>query len=329
MRISRYLTVLVMLIVARTLVSAQVGSDLVPEQALVTIKTYIVSGTSGEPTLSFPGFPRMSMAVLEESIADAEMFVEKLRSLYAFSTYQVMAVSSVRTRQDASGLWRTHVDGLDDPSPWSMSFKDFSWDPHGRLQMMVRVTRDGGEFLASHVSVLPERSVVLGRFADEEMSEAIFAIVVPTVDVTTQSPPSGSLDYVSSRKVFSDAAQQHGLPPIERRKVNQDLSCETIQAEKADEFAVLSELPALIEQVPPEYPPEAEKAGIEGTVWVRALVDKNGKVSKACVLKSSGRDDFDRESVKAAIKYRYSPAKDDDGKPVSTWVTYRVTFVLQ
>jgi hypothetical protein len=92
--------------------------------------------------------------------------------------------------------------------------------------MMVRVTRNEEEFLASHVSVLPERSVVLGRFADEEMSEAIFAIVVPTVDVTTQPPPSGAVDYGSSRKVFRDAAQQQGLPPIERRKVNQDLSCE-------------------------------------------------------------------------------------------------------
>ncbi|MCX6831544.1 MAG: energy transducer TonB, partial [candidate division Zixibacteria bacterium] len=57
---------------------------------------------------------------------------------------------------------------------------------------------------------------------------------------------------------------------------------------QADEFVAFEELPAAISLPLPVYPPMAQKAQIEGTVHVKVLVDKNGNVRDAIVVKSSG-----------------------------------------
>jgi len=95
----------------------------------------------------------------------------------------------------------------------------------------------------------------------------------------------------------------------------------------ADEFVPV-EIPAeMIYEHPPEYPRLAQTAGMEAVVWVKALVDKNGSVRDAMVLKSSGsKAGFDEAAVKAAYKCRFKPAIQN-GRPVAVWVSYQVEFV--
>lgn len=95
----------------------------------------------------------------------------------------------------------------------------------------------------------------------------------------------------------------------------------------ADEFVPV-EIPAeMIYEHPPEYPRLAQTAGMEAVVWVKALVDKNGKVRDAMVLKSSGsKAGFDEAAVKAAYECRFKPAIQN-GRPVAVWVSYQVEFV--
>ena len=95
----------------------------------------------------------------------------------------------------------------------------------------------------------------------------------------------------------------------------------------SDEFVPV-EIPAeMIYEHPPEYPRLAQTAGMEAVVWVKALVDKNGNVRDAMVLKSSGsKAGFDEAAVKAAFKCRFKPAIQN-GRPVAVWVSYQVEFV--
>jgi len=95
----------------------------------------------------------------------------------------------------------------------------------------------------------------------------------------------------------------------------------------ADEFVPV-EIPAeMIYESPPEYPRLAQTAGMEAVVWVKALVDKNGNVRDAMVLKSSGsKAGFDEAAVDAAYKCRFKPAIQN-GRPVAVWVSYQVEFV--
>lgn len=94
-----------------------------------------------------------------------------------------------------------------------------------------------------------------------------------------------------------------------------------------DEFVPVEIQPEMIFQQTPEYPRLAKTAGLTGTVWVKALVDKEGNVRQAQVGKSSGTQSLDEAAVAAAFKNKFKPAIQN-GRPVAIWVTYRVDFKL-
>ena len=93
------------------------------------------------------------------------------------------------------------------------------------------------------------------------------------------------------------------------------------------EFVPLENFPEMIYQEEPVYPEKAEKDKIEGTVYVKALIDSEGKVVKAKVGKTSGNELLDKAAVKAAYECKYKPGTQND-KPVASWVTYKVEFNL-
>jgi len=96
-----------------------------------------------------------------------------------------------------------------------------------------------------------------------------------------------------------------------------------------DEFIKVDMMPILMTQEKPVYPKQAQKDGIEGEVWIRALIGTDGTVQKAKVQKSSGKDaGLDDAALNTAYKNTYKPALAD-GEPVAVWVSYKVAFKLQ
>jgi len=96
-----------------------------------------------------------------------------------------------------------------------------------------------------------------------------------------------------------------------------------------DEFVPYDELPVALNEVKPEYPPLAKQAGIEGTVWIKALVDKKGNVRDVIIYKKSGSSaGFEEVAKEAAYKIKYKPAISNN-QPVAVWVVYPVRFTLK
>jgi len=77
----------------------------------------------------------------------------------------------------------------------------------------------------------------------------------------------------------------------------------------------------------PTYPDMARSAGIEGQSVVEALVGTDGSVSDARILKSSGNSSLDAAAVEAAMRSKFTPAKQRD-KPVRVWVSIPFRFTL-
>jgi len=77
----------------------------------------------------------------------------------------------------------------------------------------------------------------------------------------------------------------------------------------------------------PTYPDMARSAGIEGQSVVEALVGIDGSVSDARILKSSGNSSLDAAAVEAAMRSKFTPAKQRD-KPVRVWVSIPFRFTL-
>jgi TonB family protein len=78
----------------------------------------------------------------------------------------------------------------------------------------------------------------------------------------------------------------------------------------------------------PDYPSTVRDAGIEGTAVVEALLDLDGSVMDARVLKSSGNQSLDASAIEAALKAKFTPAKQRD-KPVRVWISIPYRFTLK
>ena len=78
----------------------------------------------------------------------------------------------------------------------------------------------------------------------------------------------------------------------------------------------------------PEYPATVRDAGIEGSAVVEALLDLDGSVMDARMLKSSGNQMLDAAAVEAALKAKFTPAMQRD-KPVRVWVSIPYRFTLK
>lgn len=95
-----------------------------------------------------------------------------------------------------------------------------------------------------------------------------------------------------------------------------------------DDFVAVEAPAVMTISSPPVYPDSAKNHKIEGTVWVRALVDENGAVVEAKIVKCSAKDcGFEEAALEAAKRCQYTPAMQN-GKPVAVWVTYKVEFAL-
>jgi TonB family protein len=79
---------------------------------------------------------------------------------------------------------------------------------------------------------------------------------------------------------------------------------------------------------PPEYPPEAEKAGLEAQVILALDIDKEGHVKKAAVVEGAGHG-FDEAALAAAAKLEFEPARNPDGTPFAARIRYRYSFTLK
>lgn len=85
-------------------------------------------------------------------------------------------------------------------------------------------------------------------------------------------------------------------------------------------------MPELIYRVPPVWPSIAREAGVDGTVKVQFLVDTNGVVSNARVVKSIPM--LDAAALECVRQWRFKPAFSG-GRPVSVWVGAPVLFDLK
>jgi protein TonB len=95
-----------------------------------------------------------------------------------------------------------------------------------------------------------------------------------------------------------------------------------------DEFVPYEEAPVPLKLVQPDYPPMAKKAGIEGSVWVKVLVDKSGDVRDAVVYIPSGANaGFEEAALEAAKKGKWKPAMQNK-QPVAVWAAYKIDFKL-
>lgn len=92
------------------------------------------------------------------------------------------------------------------------------------------------------------------------------------------------------------------------------------------DFVAVEKEPVVVRKVEPKYPELAMRAGLEGKVWVKIWVDKEGKAKQVVVLKSDA-EIFNEAAIEAAKQFVFTPAYMNNG-PVSVWVSVPFKFKL-
>lgn len=98
------------------------------------------------------------------------------------------------------------------------------------------------------------------------------------------------------------------------------------EEEPTVEFYALSEKPVEIKRVNPVYPELARRAGIEGRVVVKALINTKGDVEEVAILKSHPL--LDQAAIDAARQFKFKPGKQRD-RYVKVWMSIPFTFELK
>lgn len=111
-------------------------------------------------------------------------------------------------------------------------------------------------------------------------------------------------------------------------KITQDLKVEPPKDEipGINAFVPVEKMPQVVKSVTPIYPEIAKRAGVEGSVYVKILVSKEGKPMKAVVIKSDSKV-FNQPAIDAAMQFIFTPAIQHHS-PVMVWVVIPFRFKL-
>lgn len=90
-------------------------------------------------------------------------------------------------------------------------------------------------------------------------------------------------------------------------------------------FTPYDEAPKMLSAMKIDYPKEAKKNGIDGTVTVSVLISKTGLVEEAEIV--DGIPELNESAIKAVKKVRFKPGKHK-GKPVNVWMDVPVQYII-
>lgn len=86
--------------------------------------------------------------------------------------------------------------------------------------------------------------------------------------------------------------------------------------------------PTLLARVMPDYPQQARRRGIEGLVLLEAILDREGRIEDNIkVLQSI--PSLDEAAQRALRRWRFKPARDNDGRPLRVILEVPIRFVLK
>mgnify|MGYP001588657043 CR=1 FL=1 len=185
----------------------------------------------------------------------------------------------------------------------------------------------------------PDRIVRIVKYADigppPSLSSAppppSIAVSVPVARPSIGVPVPVPDAEITEEQTFASQEQMSQMAPVVGDGAGGDsLSIDVGEFDVGDpgmdEFIAVEVQPAVIKRVEPAYPDLARKAGVEGKVFVKVLVDKEGKVKKASIM--TGPEIFHEATLAAAKQWVFKPAIQRD-KPIAVWVALPFQFKLR
>lgn len=141
---------------------------------------------------------------------------------------------------------------------------------------------------------------------------------VSSRSAATPASPAAALSSTFSGRTLEDSA----------RAASGSAQPETDGARRTTIVLPVVKDAKVVRQVDPEYPREAMRAGVEGTIDLRFTVTADGKVEDIEVVTADPPLTFDRAAMTALRRWRYEPRRED-GVAVDSRTRVRLEFKLE
>ncbi|MEE9553698.1 MAG: TonB family protein [candidate division Zixibacteria bacterium] len=205
----------------------------------------------------------------------------------------------------------------------------------GLILLVMFITSDN-KIVAPQIVIKSKADLILPPSLSQQKEQIKVATpehqIKPSVGILEAVPDEEAPEEVEIATQDELAEMAPAMPVEDLEDLGVDMDLQGILDEllpQPDQFVPFEEAPVQVNQVQPVYPPLAQRAGIEGSVWINVLVDKDGKVRDVIVVKDSGANaGFEEAAVEAAYNTVWKPAIAN-GQPIAVWATYKVEFKLK
>ena len=160
---------------------------------------------------------------------------------------------------------------------------------------------------------------VLPRFTGEGAQEHYDQIIIEQIDIPqTQQIESEDEDLADDLTIeetdLSDFEAWDAPPPP--------------PSGPQVKFIPYDDPPVPLTPIRPKYPEIAQEAGIEGTVFIQAFIDRQGRVIETTIIKGIPNTGLDEAAIEAIRKTRFRPARQRE-RAVGVWISIPVNFRLK
>jgi len=178
-----------------------------------------------------------------------------------------------------------------------------------------------------HILIIYGLAATMGVVKVPQFAAPIEAVFIPEETQTEPEPPvpvKPEIDQVMPTEQPMPEIQfdEPVVPPADTAVP----ASENAIAAATASGAVAQELKTS-NRVEPSYPPASRRAGEEGTVRLKVLVDEKGRPKDVAVATSSGFARLDEAAMQAVRKWRFVAATDG-ANPITAWTQVAITFRL-
>ena len=173
---------------------------------------------------------------------------------------------------------------------------------------------------------------VLPRFTGETVQEHYNQIIIEQIDIPQtqqiERPPPPARPSIPIESEDEDLADDLTIEETDLSDFEAWDAPPPPPSGPQVKFIPYDDPPVPLTPIRPKYPEIAQEAGIEGTVFIQAFIDKKGRVIETTIIKGIPNTGLDEAAIKAIRKTRFRPAKQRE-RAVGVWISIPVNFKLK
>ena len=173
---------------------------------------------------------------------------------------------------------------------------------------------------------------VLPRFTGETVQEHYDQIIIEQIDIPQtqqiERPPPPARPSIPIESEDEDLADDLTIEETNLSDFEAWDAPPPPPSGPQVKFIPYDDPPVPLTPIKPKYPEIAQEAGIEGTVFIQAFIDKKGRVIETTIIKGIPNTGLDEAAIKAIRKTRFRPAKQRE-RAVGVWISIPVNFKLK